>query len=317
MISLPAGVSVQDLIAAQQAIIKRSPIVSINTPTPRQIRHECTPVCVFHEHGCVKVCTHSNNVHFCSAALCQHLFDCEDSQVCAITNSCYPLAFVIPAQYDCAKRVHSHTQGGAEADQPKSKRGRVSANAKNEAEAHNVLKHMLGSIRVMVEPAGPGGRKRGPGAEPPPPPSALSTLTSSQSDTTTSSISSQFPSSTASAAGSTLSTATLFDVSPIEDLLDLGRRLWYKCTATTTYRKQPFRYRHKYHVLVVLYACIKGLKTGDRVGIDIPCYAYIRRYLPPFKRMHAVAKAHSYDVSTFTQTNKIFLLCMREIADGR
>ena len=154
MSSLPAGVTEQDLIDAQRFILTHSPIVPLsNSHLSQAVRHECKPTCVFHEHGSLMVCTHSNNVHFCSEGLCKHLYDDEEVQVCAITNKCYPLACVIPVQYECAKPVTVRVSAAAaSADPIKCKTARHSSNAKNEAEMHNVLKTVLGAIRLSDPP---------------------------------------------------------------------------------------------------------------------------------------------------------------------
>jgi hypothetical protein len=189
-------------------------------------------------------------------------------QVCSITNNSYRLAYVIPAQYDCAKRTTPVGHGQAK-DQTKNKAkaARLSSSAKNEADTFNVLKSVLAKVTVHGKHACTHG-----------------------------------------------SSKTLFDICPVSELIELIRKLWFKCIGTSVYQAQPFRYRHKYHALVVLYLCIKGLKTEDKIGFDIPCCQSIRQHLPPFKKMNQLV-SKEFDVSTFTQTNKIFLMCMREIKD--
>lgn len=95
----------------------------------------------------------------------------------------------------------------------------------------------------------------------------------------------------------------------IADLLASCQRLWSQCVSTSMYKLQPFRYRHRYHVLVVLYSSIKGLKVESTT--IVPYVDAIKRCLPPFKTLPRRIK--DLDQSTFTKTNKIFLACMREL----
>lgn len=97
-------------------------------------------------------------------------------------------------------------------------------------------------------------------------------------------------------------------------LMEVCERLWFLCTETRHYRSQPCRYRHRYHVLVVLYASIKGITVETRRGkteVLVPHNEHIKRHLPPFKTLPRRIKG--LDVNTFTKTNKIFLACMREL----
>jgi hypothetical protein len=93
------------------------------------------------------------------------------------------------------------------------------------------------------------------------------------------------------------------------DLLSSCKRLWSQCVKTNIYKLQPLRYRHRYHVLVVLYASIKGLKVNSTTIVQQQ--DVIKRCLPPFKTLPRRIK--DLDQSTFTKTNKIFLACMREL----
>lgn len=96
-------------------------------------------------------------------------------------------------------------------------------------------------------------------------------------------------------------------------LAETANQLWRACVGTAQYKEQPYRYRHRYHVLVVLYNAIKGLKTDNGSQILIQQNELIRRYLPPFRSLSKLTKIKDLDVSTFTKTNKIFLACMREL----
>jgi hypothetical protein len=107
---------------------------------------------------------------------------------------------------------------------------------------------------------------------------------------------------------------------PLTESIDLMRivclaeDLWRKCIQTKEYSAQPFRYRHRYHVLVVLYASIKGLRMKAKATTLIPQNELVRRYMPPFKTLPK--RITDLDISTFTKTNKIFLACMRELYEN-
>jgi hypothetical protein len=102
---------------------------------------------------------------------------------------------------------------------------------------------------------------------------------------------------------------SLMSVVNARDIIRVSEYLWGQCMQTSVYKAHPFRYRHKYHVLVVLYACIKGL-FFNKVQL-VPQIDAIRQWLPPFKTLPK--RVRDLDISTFTKTNKIFLACMREL----
>jgi hypothetical protein len=102
----------------------------------------------------------------------------------------------------------------------------------------------------------------------------------------------------------------LLDALNTAEITETADRLWHMCVQTTEYKKQPYRYRHRYHVLVVLYGAIKGLHSGTS-DVLIKQNDLLRQYLPPFKLIPKRVK--DLDISTFTKTNKIFLACMREL----
>jgi hypothetical protein len=112
-----------------------------------------------------------------------------------------------------------------------------------------------------------------------------------------------------------LRTSTDEEVLPlvcVADIITRSESLWRQCIQTKVYKTQPFRYRHRYHVLVVLYACIKGLHIGTpKKTTLVESIDVIRQTLPPFKSLPR--RIPDLDQSTFTKTNKIFLACMREL----
>jgi hypothetical protein len=247
-----------DLVASQKQLILRSKSVPIvPSPPSKIIRHYCSPACLYHEQGCIYICLHSNNVHFCSLRACDHLVVDAETQVCSITAQSYPLDCVIPVQYECAQRTMPRA-GPSTAAQRSAKRVKLNVSGsteKHEAEAMNLLKSVLSPIVV---------RDTG---------------------------------------------QTLFASVSIEGLIQTCETLWKACVQTEEYSRQPFRYRHKYHVLVVLYVSIKGLSVrGVQV---IPANALIRRWLPPSP--HIIKSLKELDQSTFTNTNKMFLACMTEL----
>lgn len=103
---------------------------------------------------------------------------------------------------------------------------------------------------------------------------------------------------------------SIYNKVPVQSLLDTAERTWRECVQTNEYKQQPFRYRHKYHVLVVLYAAIKGLAITNSHTTLVEPNEIIKKHLPPFKTLPKRIK--DLNISTFTKTNKIFLACMRE-----
>lgn len=115
--------------------------------------------------------------------------------------------------------------------------------------------------------------------------------------------------------------ASLYQAVNTTLIAETVNRLWRACVGTNEFKAQPYRYRHRYHVLVVLYNSIKGLKNGSQELITPN--TLIRKYLPEFRvladqykakaKTKTQSKSKLYDISTLTKTNKIFLACMREL----
>jgi hypothetical protein len=105
--------------------------------------------------------------------------------------------------------------------------------------------------------------------------------------------------------------STLASHLDIESIVALSQDLWRQCMQTKEYNDNPFRYRHRYHVLVVLYSFIKGIKIDYGEKTLIPHNDMIKKWLPPVRQLPRRLK--DVDVSTYTKTNKIFLSCMREL----
>ena len=249
-------------------------VATASRPVPLQMRvatvqHSCTPLCTFVQHMSIYVCVRSGNFHVCSMAACRCTTLYEDEYVCDITGNYYGLEAIIPPQYDNARP----TAPRHPAINSSSNTSAVSSNrkAKRPRVAKGSRLHVCGvSEKHNSE--------------------ALNVLTQVLRPL----LDGEQP---------------VTERCNLSELIAASQRLWSQCVSTNMYKLQPFRYRHRYHVLVVLYASIKGLKVNTTT--IVPQQDVIKRCLPPFKTLPR--RIQDLDQSTFTKTNKIFLACMREL----
>lgn len=239
-------------------------------------RHECTPSCSFFTQGDIFVCIASNNVHFCSARLCRCLQvdSDEEVQVCSITACCYPLDFVMSIDMELSSGSATSTSAAAPSRQLP-----VHAPSPRTRPDMSISKRMRDQSNptIAVKQRLEVRHQLKQVLEP--------VITDSG--------------------------VSLFHLIDKQRLIDTTCNLWRKCISTKQYQQQPYRYRHRYHILVVLYGCIKGLAIHKQKVELIPQCEAIHRYLPPFKTLPKRIK--DLDISTYTKTTKIFLACMREL----
>lgn len=274
-VPLPNGVTAADVEECLRQLVLKSRRTPLLQPErPQQRDHECNPACDFFVHGDMWVCRLTNRMHVCSLSKCNRLTTDgdEDSQVCEVTACCYSLNFVMSSEMEMNSGMHSQMPKTRAPDTAVCKRNRDQSDptvaAKQKAETENIMKEVMGSIRINAG-------------------------------------------------------CSLYQAVNTTLLAETVHRLWRACVNTNEFKAQPYRYRHRYHVFVVLYNSIKGLKHGDQELITPN--TLIRRYLPEFrvlaeqfktktkKTEKTQSKSKLYDVSTLTKTNKIFLACMREL----
>jgi len=206
------------------------------------------------------MCLYSNNIHHCSLATCKHINVHDEEQVCEITGICYPLDFIIPTQYECAKRSAPKQSQNAVIKPAKRARlgGEFGVSEKHQAEAYDVIKDILSKVKLSGE------------------------------------------------------TSSLIGLVDIKQLVDISQSLWRECIQTREYNLKPFRYRHRYHVIVVLYAGISGLKTPDGDKVLVPQNDVLKQWLPMRKTLPSLTR-NKLQTGMITKTNKLFLAFMREL----
>lgn len=269
---LPSGVTREELQHAFQHLLNHSPHTHVHSPLRRPTpNHECSPLCHFVVDGSVHICKASNNLHCCSSAICNELIadHDEETQVCRITNNCYPLDFVLSAEMESNRpqvdrsqlKEKFHIVAGLE---PKSNK-----RTRQQYEADVMEKNRLDTIHVLQQVM------------------------------------------------SVFKTATGMTLYEYKHVVDEVRKnaddLWLAITRTKQYQKcKTYSYRHKYHVLTVLYHAITGFSTSQGKCL-VTQHDIIKRYLTPFKDLSKETSLKDLDVSTFTKTRTMFRKCLQEI----
>lgn len=323
---------------AMVEMILKAPVVTHRAGPPPILRHECRPQCDFFEKGDVFICRRTNNFHHCSAATCSSLVADDQCQTCEIVGKQYPLDFVVSASSSSSSSSSSGGGGGGgggknsgnrncggscgggwggssgllgkkrfsqTAVPAKAKRARLGGTTHTievqEAQTVTLLRSILTSIEVSAAAA-------------------------TTDDNAKLSLFDVLDALDAPANDSSVDTKkkkkTLFDA-----LVQTSQQLWRQCIHTKVYEKNPYKYRHNYHVLVVLYHSLVGFRTlavaavgtnavahGSGVCL-IEANAHLKKWLPPLRMLFKknIKGCTSFKTGSYTKTSKIFLACMREI----
>jgi hypothetical protein len=92
-----------------------------------------------------------------------------------------------------------------------------------------------------------------------------------------------------------------------------AERLWLIVHSSPEIKKKQFRYQPNYHILAILSCMCAGYKCSNKVVV--PRDEWIKTHLPLTREMHKLPGIRpAIKVSPFTQTKKLFQLCIASVA---